>query len=92
MFEDQVFPVEKRDLKQINCDNAQRHGTHVTPHSSHDGAQDITLQELLDVAEDLLEDGEKEKAKGKLERYYQLAKGAGTSYGDEEYKRLKAMV
>lgn len=39
MFEDQVFPVEKRDLKQINRDNAQRHGTHVTPRSSHDATQ-----------------------------------------------------
>lgn len=42
MFEDQVFPVEKRDLKQINRDNAQRHGTHVTPRSSHDATHDDT--------------------------------------------------
>lgn len=82
--------VGNKTLRQLNRDNAAQHGTHSG--ATVDSAQDVTLQELLDVAEDLLDDGNKEQAKAKLERYYQLAKGAGTSYGAEEYKRLKAML
>lgn len=34
-----VFPVERRSLQQVNRDNAVQHGTHVTPHSSHDAPE-----------------------------------------------------